>query len=113
MTDIFLSYKREDKALVEALAKALEDEGLSVWWDSDLPLGKSYASSISSALTDAKVVIPLTQRPSTSDGPLKRRDGKRAACSSPAARGRCRDRLAWCRLPQGWTPGECIRNGSS
>lgn len=63
MTDIFLSYKREDKALVEALAKALEDEGLSVWWDSDLPLGKSYASSISSALTDAKVVIPVwTQR---------------------------------------------------
>lgn len=59
MTDIFLSYKREDKALVEALAKALEDEGLSVWWDSDLPLGKSYASSISSALTDAKVVIPV------------------------------------------------------
>ena len=49
MTDIFLSYKREDKALVEALAKALEDEGLSVWWDTDLPLGKSYASSISGA----------------------------------------------------------------
>jgi hypothetical protein len=59
MTDIFLSYKREDKALVEALAKALEDEGLSVWWDTELPLGKSYASSISSALTDAKVVIPV------------------------------------------------------
>jgi hypothetical protein len=63
MTDIFLSYKREDKALVEALAKALEDEGLAVWWDTELPLGKSYASSISSALTEAKVVIPVwTQR---------------------------------------------------
>jgi hypothetical protein len=63
MTDIFLSYKREDKALVEALARALEDEGLSVWWDTDLPLGKSYASSISGALTNAKVVIPVwTQR---------------------------------------------------
>ena len=63
MTDIFLSYKREDKALVEALAKALEDEGLSVWWDTELPLGKNYASSISSALTEAKVVIPVwTQR---------------------------------------------------
>jgi hypothetical protein len=59
MTDIFLSYKREDKALVAALAKALEDEGLSVWWDTDLPLGKSYVSSISSALTEAKVVIPV------------------------------------------------------
>ena len=59
MADVFLSYKREDKPLVEALADALEAEGLSVWWDTDLPLGKSYAASISGALLEAKVVIPV------------------------------------------------------
>ena len=59
MTDVFLSYKREDKAKVQALAEALEAEGLSVWWDTDLPLGKSYASSISGALAAAKAVIPV------------------------------------------------------
>jgi len=59
MADVFLSYKREDKPLVEALANALEADGLSVWWDTDLPLGKSYAASISGALLEAKVVIPV------------------------------------------------------
>lgn len=59
MADIFLSYKREDRPAVETLAEALEATGLTVWWDTDLPLGKSYTASISGALAAAKVVIPV------------------------------------------------------
>ena len=32
MSDIFISYKREDQATARKLADALEKEGLSVWW---------------------------------------------------------------------------------
>ena len=59
MADIFISYKRDDHDLIEGLAKSLEAENLSVWWDIDLPLGKSYADSISKELTSAKVVMPV------------------------------------------------------
>ena len=59
MADIFISYKREDRSLIEGLANALEAENLSVWWDVELPLGKSYAASISKELATAKIVMPV------------------------------------------------------
>jgi hypothetical protein len=59
MSDIFVSYKREDRDLVEPLARALEGEGFSVWWDPELPIGQSYASSIRSELSEARAVIPV------------------------------------------------------
>jgi hypothetical protein len=59
MSDIFLSYKREDRDLVEPLARALEGEGFSVWWDPELPIGQSYASSIRSELSEARAVVPV------------------------------------------------------
>ena len=31
--DIFVSYSRSDRERVEPLVRALEGEGLSVWWD--------------------------------------------------------------------------------
>jgi hypothetical protein len=59
MADIFISYKREDRDRVEPLARALEREAFSVWWDPELPIGQSYASSIRAALNEARVVIPV------------------------------------------------------
>lgn len=37
MTDVFISYKREDEARVGRLVQALEKAGLKLWWDRDLP----------------------------------------------------------------------------
>lgn len=57
MTDVFLSYKREDEARVGRLVQALEKAGLKVWWDRGLPGGESWRANIQGALDGAKCVI--------------------------------------------------------
>ncbi|MGZ9020763.1 MAG: toll/interleukin-1 receptor domain-containing protein, partial [Rhodoplanes sp.] len=42
MPDIFLSYAREDVSVAQRLARALEDEGWSVWWDRHIPAGQTF-----------------------------------------------------------------------
>lgn len=59
MADVFISYKREDKARVAAIAAALEEEGFSVWWDPEIPLGESYAVSIRRELEAATSVVAV------------------------------------------------------
>jgi hypothetical protein len=66
MADIFISYKRDDRDLIEGLAKSLEAENLSIWWDTELPLGKNYAAVISQELTSAKIIMPVWTRQSIS-----------------------------------------------
>jgi hypothetical protein len=56
-TDIFLSYKRDDREAVELLARLLEAQGWSVWWDPVITPGESYSVAIRSALEQAKCVI--------------------------------------------------------
>lgn len=57
MADVFLSYKSEDRELVATLAHALEQAGISVWWDKKIVAGGSWRETIASALAQAKVVI--------------------------------------------------------
>lgn len=49
MTDIFLSYKREDEARVARLVQALEGAGLSLWWDRGLPGSEEWRANIETA----------------------------------------------------------------
>jgi formylglycine-generating enzyme required for sulfatase activity len=58
-SDIFISYKREEHAEAEKLAKALESQGWSVWWDPKLRAGERYDDVIGLALKNARCVIVL------------------------------------------------------
>lgn len=57
MANVFISYARRDKERVVALTNALEAEGLSVWWDSDLVPGRRYRQVIADQLAAADCVI--------------------------------------------------------
>jgi hypothetical protein len=60
--DIFLSYAREDQARAGDLAAALEQHGLTVFWDREVPPGQTWHSSIGAALTNARCVIVAWSR---------------------------------------------------
>jgi TIR domain len=59
MSSIFLSCKREDEAFAARLVRALEAEGLSVWWDRGPPGGEEWRAGIERALNEARCVIVL------------------------------------------------------
>lgn len=59
MTDIFISYKREDLSTARKLAVGLEKQGWSVWWDPKLQAGEDFEDAIEAALDDAKCIIVL------------------------------------------------------
>ena len=57
MTDVFVSYKRENLAAVGRLVEALRAEGIGVWWDQDIPPNAAWEATIEQALAAAKLVI--------------------------------------------------------
>ena len=57
MADIFISYKREDRARIAPIARALEQRGYTVWWDLELVAGQKWAKTIKHELDQAKCVI--------------------------------------------------------
>jgi type IV/VI secretion system ImpK/VasF family protein len=59
MADIFISYARVNRTSAERLAEALEDHGWSVWWDPEIPAGKTFDDIIEKALEAAKSVVVL------------------------------------------------------
>lgn len=59
MSDVFISYAREDQGPAERLAKALEAQGWSVWWDRKIPFGKPFDEVIEEALASARCVLVL------------------------------------------------------
>ena len=59
LSDIFLSYVREDLERARTLAEALGAEGWSVWWDRRAHAGSRIHKIIGRQLTDARCVIVL------------------------------------------------------
>ncbi len=59
MSDIFISYAEEDRGNAEQLAKALEGQSWSVWWDRNIPAGEDFDDVIERELNAPHCVIVL------------------------------------------------------
>lgn len=64
MADIFISYAREDRAEVAALAEALSQAGYSLWWDKNLTGGARYLDATEHELKSARAVLVVWTRAS-------------------------------------------------
>jgi formylglycine-generating enzyme required for sulfatase activity len=59
MSEIFISYSREDRPRAGALARAFEARGWSVWWDRIIPAGRTFDDVIEEHLDATRCVIVL------------------------------------------------------
>ena len=65
MADVFLSYAREDRERAAQMAAALEQAGLDVFWDNEIPPGTTWADFIEQKLAQCKALIVLWSQHST------------------------------------------------
>jgi hypothetical protein len=59
MTDVFISYKREQRAQCARIAEKLRALGLDVWFDAKLESGTSFDAEIEARIHAAKAVLVL------------------------------------------------------
>ena len=78
MADIFVSYSRQDKALVAPLVASLEAEGWSVWWDPEITPGEEFDSLISRELESAGSLV-VVWTPNSVDSRWVRGEARDAA----------------------------------
>lgn len=62
MTDVFISYAREDQATARLLAAETIRLGYRVWWDDELPAHRNYGDVIAERIEAAKAVIVIWSR---------------------------------------------------
>jgi serine/threonine-protein kinase len=79
MSDVFVSYKAEDRRRVQPLVQALQAEGLSVWWDEHIGVGDAWRETIERQLNEAKsVVVVWSKRSVGPEGGFVREEATRA-----------------------------------
>src|SRR4051794_39353030 len=84
MSDVFVSYKAEDRARVEPLVDALEAEGLSVWWDARVGGGEAWREATAEHLAQAKcVIVAWSKRSPGPEGRFVRDEASRAQRRGP------------------------------
>jgi hypothetical protein len=59
LTDIFISYSKDDRTKARLLAAFLEAEGYSVWWDTSLLSGDNFRKVIMEELAKARAAIVI------------------------------------------------------
>jgi adenylate cyclase len=78
LADIFISYSRQDKALVAPFVAALEAEGWSVWWDPEITPGDEFDTLISRELEAARSLV-VVWTPTSVDSRWVRGEARDAA----------------------------------
>ena len=79
MSDVFVSYKAEDRGRIAPLVQALEADGLSVWWDTQIAAGSEWRRDIEEQLDRARCVIVVWSRRSVgAEGRFVRDEANRA-----------------------------------
>jgi len=68
VSEVFLSYNREDQRVAALFVDALSQEGLTVWWDTELRAGETYDEVTEAALRNAKAVVVLWSPRSVASG---------------------------------------------
>jgi TIR domain len=76
MSDIFISYAREDPNKAKALAELFQQQSWSVWWDRNIPPGRSFDEVIEEALGAAKCVVVLWSKNAASSDWVKGEAGE-------------------------------------
>jgi serine/threonine-protein kinase len=79
VAQVFVSYKSEDRGRLRPLVKALEAEGLQVWWDARLEGGAAWREAIEQQLDAADcVVVAWSERSIAPEGRFVRDEADRA-----------------------------------
>lgn len=68
LTQVFISYSRDNRETAEYVAQGLAGLGIDVWWDRELPGGSAFADVIEKQLAEAHVVIVLWSESSIRSG---------------------------------------------
>jgi hypothetical protein len=64
MSNVFISYARQDRSLAEGLARDLEGRGYRVWWDAELVGSDDFQDVILVALTKARAAVVIWSKAS-------------------------------------------------
>ena len=59
MSDVFLSYTKNDRTKAQALVARFHKFKWSVWWDQSIEGGEEWKRSVDSELRSARVVVVL------------------------------------------------------
>jgi serine/threonine-protein kinase len=79
MSDVFISYKAEDRRRIQPLVRALQADGYSVWWDEHIGTGDEWRQTIENQLDSAKCVIVVwSKRSAGPEGRFVRDEASRA-----------------------------------
>lgn len=71
MSDVFISYANNDRETARRLAEAIAEHGHTVWWDRNIPPGRTFDEVIQKALAEAKCVVALWSKSSIASNWVK------------------------------------------